>query len=135
MNVHIPTARGATFLNTTGRIPDILIPAVDPYYHQTTKAFPFTVAAGNNQSVWIDVHIPPKAAPGFYGGAVTVTDGPVVLASMPVVYAVWDWEMPSTASLASFTASSYGAFATKFMETRDAPPIQGRRGQPTMEQR
>ena len=110
MNVHIPTARGATFLNTTGRIPDILIPAVDPYYHQTTKAFPFTVAAGNNQSVWIDVHIPPKAAPGFYSGTVTVTDGPVVLASMPVVYAVWDWEMPSTASLASFTASSYGGF-------------------------
>ena len=51
MNVTIPTARGVTFLNTTGPIPEILVPAIDPYYHQRTNAFPFTVAAGQNQSV------------------------------------------------------------------------------------
>lgn len=128
INVHIPTARGETFLNTTGYIPDILIPAVDPYYHQTTNAFPFRVAPGNNQSAWIDVHIPPTAAPGFYSGTVTVNDGPVVLASMPVVYAVWDWGMPSTASLASFTESSYGGFCFQVYGTPGCAVYPGSRG-------
>ena len=109
-NVDIKTATGATFLNKTGHIPDILIPALDPYYHQKTNAFPFAVAAGQNQSVWIDVHIPPGIASGYYSGTVTVSDGSAVLASMPVVYGVWDWEMPSTATLPSYTVVSYGGF-------------------------
>jgi hypothetical protein len=112
-NVNIPTASGVTFLNTLGHIPDILIPAVDPYYHQTTNAFPFTVLSGNNQSVWIDVHTPPTAPSGYYSGTVTVSSGATVLASMPVVYVVWDWQMPSTASLPSFTQASYGGFCTQ----------------------
>jgi hypothetical protein len=109
-NVNIKTAAGVTFLNTLGAIPDILIPAVDPYYHQKTNAFPFTVAAGNNQSIWIDVHTPPAAPSGYYSGTVTVSDGATALAAMPVVYTVWDWEMPSTSSLPSFTQGSYGGF-------------------------
>jgi hypothetical protein len=109
-NVNIPSATGATFLNTTGHIPDILIPAVDPYYHQTTNAFPFTVIRGSNQSVWIDVHTPPTAPSGYYTGTVTVSDGPLVLATMPVMYAVWAWEMPSTASLPSYAGASYAGF-------------------------
>jgi hypothetical protein len=104
------TATGDTFLNTLGQIPDILVPAVDPYYHQTTNAFPFTVAAGNNQSAWIDVHTPPSAPSGYYLGAVTVKSGNTLLTTMPILYAVWDWEMPSTSSLRSFTAMSYGGF-------------------------
>lgn len=112
-NVTIPTATGATFLNTTGHIPDILIPAVDPYYHQTTNAFPFTVQPGKNQSVWIDVHTPAQAPSGYYSGTVTVSDGSTVLAKLPVVYAVWDWQMPSTASLGSDTSVSYGGFCNQ----------------------
>jgi hypothetical protein len=112
-NVNIKTATGATFLNTTGHIPDILIPAVDPYYHEKTNAFPFTVAPGKNQSVWIDVHTPPAAASGYYSGTVTVHDGTAVVAAMPVVYAVWDWDMPSTSSLPSYTAASYGGFCAQ----------------------
>jgi Domain of unknown function (DUF4091) len=110
MNVTIKTATGATFLNTTGYIPDILVPAVDPYYHQTTNAFPFNVAANQNQSVWIDVHVPSAAPSGYYSGTVTVKSGGTTLATMPVVYAVWDWAMPSTATLTTFTGGSYNGF-------------------------
>jgi hypothetical protein len=60
--------------------------------------------------VWVKVHIPPTARSGYYSGTVTVRDGAAVLADLPVVYAVWDWEMPSTASLPSFTEVSYGGF-------------------------
>jgi hypothetical protein len=58
----------------------------------------------------VDVHIPLKARSGYYSGTVTVRDGAAVLADLPLVYAVWDWEMPSTASLPSFTQVSYGGF-------------------------
>ncbi|MGC1659605.1 MAG: hypothetical protein WA737_06280, partial [Candidatus Acidiferrales bacterium] len=57
----VSNSASVTFYNTTGYYPDILIPAVDPYYGQTTNAFPFTIASGNNQSVWVDVHVPPTA--------------------------------------------------------------------------
>jgi hypothetical protein len=86
-----------------GYYPDILIPAVDPYWKQTTNAWPFTVASGKNQSAWIDVLIPQGAPPGYYLGSVTVKSGSTTLATMPVIIGVWQWPssgyMPSTSTL------------------------------------
>jgi hypothetical protein len=108
-NITNKSSISPTYYNSTGFIPDILIPAVDPYYHQTTNAFPFTVAANQNQSVWIDVHVPPTAPSGYYSGTMTVKSGSTTLATLPVLYAVWSWKMPSTASLRSWTNIGYGA--------------------------
>ena len=109
---NIPTARRNYIPEHHRTDSDILIPARggNPDYHQRTNAFPFTVAPGKNQSMWIDVHIPPASPSGYYSGTVTVQDGAAVVAVMPVQYVVWDWEMPSTASLPSFTSISYGGF-------------------------
>jgi hypothetical protein len=113
MDVTIKTGTSATFYNSAGYYPDALLPAIDPYYHQTTNAFPVSVAAGQNQSVWADVLIPQNAPSGWYSGTVTVSNGSAVLATMPVVYGVWQWPtsaggyMPSTASLRSYTGASY----------------------------
>jgi hypothetical protein len=98
-----------------GKIPDILVPAIDPYYHQTTNAMPMNISAGNNQSVWVDVHIPTTAPSGYYKGTVTVSHGCTgtypgtgctTLATLPIILAVWQWPnsgyMPSTATLQSF---------------------------------
>jgi hypothetical protein len=99
------TSVANTFYNSFGRYPDILIPSVDPYFHQTTNAWPFTVAANQNQSAWIDVLIPPNASSGYYLGSIAVHDGRTTLATLPVILAVWQWPgkgyMPSTASLSS----------------------------------
>lgn len=96
----------------TGYWPDILIPTTDPYYHQTTNAWPFTVAAGQNQSAWIDVHIPQAAPAGYYKGTVTVQTGCpnscATVATLPIILGVWQWpasaggSMPSTPSITSF---------------------------------
>jgi hypothetical protein len=114
----ISNASTPTYLNimqntsaaTTGFIPDILIPAIDPYYHQTTTAFPFNVAANNNQSVLIDVHVPTTAPSGYYLGTVTVQSGCpstcTTIAAIPIIIAVWQWPnagfMPSTATLQGY---------------------------------
>jgi hypothetical protein len=104
-----------------GKIPDILIPAIDPYYHQTTNAFPINVAAGNTQSVWVDVHIPPNAPSGYYKGTVTVqkgcsgpypSTGCSTITSLPIILAVWQWpnagSMPSKATLRSYHVEGDG---------------------------
>ena len=115
MHVTIPSSSSAAFYGAAGYYPDPLIPAVDPYYHQRTNAFPFNVAGENNQSVWIDVHVPPSAPSGYYLGKVTVSGNDHKLAEMPVVYAIWQWPasaggfMPSKATLSYITGIGYAS--------------------------
>ena len=49
------------------RVPDPLIPLVDPYDGKSLGA-PFTVGRGMNQPIWVDVYIPPDTTPGAYSG-------------------------------------------------------------------
>jgi len=101
-------------LNSTGGlVPDPLIPAVDPYYHQTRNAFPFTIPANRTQSVWIDIFTPTAAPSGYYTGTITVSNGATALATLPIRLKVWDWVMPSTATLKSLYDVSYDAFCTQ----------------------
>jgi hypothetical protein len=107
-----------TFYGTTGYYPDVLIPAVDPYWGQTTNAWPFTVAANQNQSAWVDVLIPTSAPSGYYLGSVTVKSGSTTLATMPVILAVWQWPspgyMPSTPTLKTELSNwTYGGLCTQ----------------------
>lgn len=110
MNVTIPTARAITYVGYTGPIPDILIPAVDPYFHQKTTAFPVAVPSGENRSAWVDVHVPATLSSGWYTASVTVSDGNTLLATLPVQLGVWNWTMPSTSTLKSATSISYAGF-------------------------
>jgi glycosyl hydrolase family 123 len=84
----------------TGPWPDAVIPAVDPWYHQTRNAFPIDVPAGENRVAWVDVLVPQNQTAGDYDGSLEVSgDGLDVV--VPVHLTVIDWGMPSTASLAS----------------------------------
>jgi hypothetical protein len=104
MDVTFPTNSTApTFYGAAGWYPDMLVPAVDPYWGQTTNAFPVNVPAGANQSVWVDILIPCAAPSGFYSGTVTVTGNGGTIATLPIVLSVWQWPssgcMPSTTTL------------------------------------
>jgi hypothetical protein len=104
---------------TLGTTPDPLIPAIDPYAHEPRNAFPVTVPAGQTRSAWIDVSVPADAPSGWYTGAVTVTDGGTLVATLPVRLAVWDFALPSTSTLASgfglswngLCLQAYGSYA------------------------
>lgn len=102
-----------TLSSLTGYYPDPLIPAIDPYWHQTTTAFPVAVVANQNQSSWIDVYVPQAAPSGWYLGSVTISNGGTTVATMPVIYGVWQWPasaggfMPSTPTLHSMEYTGY----------------------------
>jgi len=118
--IHItkPSSSASVFYGSAGYYPDPLIPAIDPYYHQTTAAFPVNVAAGANQSAWIDVYIPQTAPSGWYQGTVTISNGGTTLATMPVIYGVWQWPanaggyMPSTATLRTIEEAGYNSLCS-----------------------
>jgi len=85
----------------TGEWPDPLIPAVDDFYHEPRNAFPVTVAAGQNQPFFVEVHVPTGQAPGTYAGEATVTASDGSTASVAVAIQVRGFALPSTSSLPS----------------------------------
>ena len=114
--VSIETGTSTSFYAATGDYPDVLIPAVDPYWGQTTNAFPYTVGASNcgisgtsicNQSAYGEVYVPTTVPSGYYVATVTVQTGCpsscTTISQNPVILEVWQWPssgyMPSTTTL------------------------------------
>jgi hypothetical protein len=82
-----------------GAWPDPLIPRVDNYAHEKRNAFPFRLAKGYNQPVWVDVYVPPRTPPGMYHGEVHVTVANKTRISIPLDLEVWNFSLPSTSDL------------------------------------
>jgi hypothetical protein len=81
-----------------GPIPDALIPFTDPYGTGQPIGAPFSVAAGQNQPVWVDVSVPAEAPAGTYRGQISVqASGEEV--SFPLELTVWNFSLPSRPSL------------------------------------
>ncbi len=54
---------------------------------------PIDVAAGQNQPIWVLIHVPPDAIPGDYRSTVTLeADG--FIAEVPIHLHVWDFALP-----------------------------------------
>lgn len=77
-----------------GRIPDPLIPLVDP----ATKANagqPFGVAGGTSQPIFVDVHVPKGLAAGTYTGTIHVaSEGTGGSVDVPLSVTVWALDLP-----------------------------------------
>ena len=58
----------------------------------------FDIAAGENQSVWVDIYIPKDAEAGLYTGAVTVREGGATTHAVPVELTVRDFTLPDLPS-------------------------------------
>jgi glycosyl hydrolase family 123 len=99
---HPSSADGAT-----GAFPDALVPDVDDVVGEKRNAFPFDVPAGESRAVWVEFHVPQDAKAGNYTGSVTVhaADGDT---QVPVQLTVWDFALPSTSSLKTAFAMTYG---------------------------
>ena len=85
-----------------GRLPDPLIPFIDPYTPGRAVGAPFNAAAGQNQPVWLDITIPQDAAAGVYAGEITITAGQQTLALVPISLTVWDLTLPDSSTLTTY---------------------------------
>jgi hypothetical protein len=97
----------STIQGRTGLWPDALIPKKDEYAGEVRNAFPFSVALHHHQPVWIEIYVPATATAGVYSGSATVTatgQNPVVV---PIELTVWNFTLPSTATLKSAHSVDY----------------------------
>jgi hypothetical protein len=115
--VHVVSPSAAD--GATGLIPDALVPDVDVVVGEKRNAFPFDVPAGQSRGIWVELHVPPGASPGSYRAAVTVrAEGRDT--SVPVTLRVWDFSLPSTGSIRTAFAMSYGGVVKQHGVTGEA---------------
>jgi len=55
---------------------------------------PFSIAAGRNQPVWVDVFVPEDAKAGLYEGTFRIKAGETALGEAKVRLSVWDFVLP-----------------------------------------
>ena len=91
----------------TGQWPDALVPDVDPIVGEQRNAFPFDVDNGVTRTIYVEYHVPAGTPAGTYHGQVTVSSDQGT-ATVPVTFEVWDFDLPSTASLRSAYGLAWG---------------------------
>jgi hypothetical protein len=80
------------------RIPDPLIPLVDPY-SGAAAGQPFDVVEETNQPIFADVHVPKGTAAGTYTGTIHVTAAGGQSADVPLSVTVWGLDLPDMNAL------------------------------------
>jgi hypothetical protein len=90
-----------------GLYPDGLIPFTDPDTHQdltggTYDAAPFSVNAGQNQPVFVDIFTPAGTPAGQYRGTATVTSNQGT-STIDITLNVWDFTLPLVKSLRAYS--------------------------------
>ncbi len=88
-----------------GWYPDGLIPFLDsetgqPARRGALNAVPFAIAAGTNEIIWVDLHVPTDAPAGPYTGVFTVTSDQGE-SSVQVTLHVWNFTLPKAPSFKS----------------------------------
>ena len=91
-----------------GLWPDPLIPDVDVFYGEKRNAFPLEVPAGQRRAIWVDVLVPLGIPGGLYQGTFTLDTSEGAVAIRGTVR-VFDFDLPSTATLGSAFATGWDA--------------------------
>ncbi len=83
------------------RLPDPLVPFIDPYSGLPAGA-PFSVPANQNQPVWLDVYVPHSTPAGLYSGVITVTAASLPPVNLPISVEVWDIIQPDMQQVTTY---------------------------------
>ena len=93
--------RESSIEGAAGLWPDPLIPRIDRYENEKRNAFPFTLRRGHSQPIWVEIFVPPTTPPGKYSGSASISLLGSEQFSVPVNLTVWNFVLPSTATLKS----------------------------------
>ncbi|MFX0197029.1 MAG: hypothetical protein ACFFCW_12960 [Candidatus Hodarchaeota archaeon] len=94
-----------------GYWPDALLPKVDRYYRETRNTFPFSIADGHVQGVWVDIGTTADTPAGIYTGTYVVSsDGASDLTGI-ITLTVWNFTLPSTPSMPTLFTIETAALA------------------------
>jgi len=79
------------------RVAYVYLPAHKREYPDALPPWaPCDIPAGQNQPVWLDIHVPMGALPGTYRGTVTLQSAGVLLQGLPLELTVWHFALPQT---------------------------------------
>ena len=81
-----------------GRIPDPLIPLVDPYTGAPAGE-PFDVVEETNQPIFVDFHVPKGTPAGTYTGTIRVDAAGGQSAEVPLSIVVWGLDLPDMSAV------------------------------------
>ena len=74
----------------------------------------FSIAAGQNQSVWADIYIPKNAPAGMFKGEVIIRVAGQVKYRVPVTLNVLNFSLPDVPSAKTMVATSYHDVAQRY---------------------
>jgi Domain of unknown function (DUF4091) len=108
-----PDWRGSNRPAGPGWYPDALIPFVNPATGSPPSsgrvtAVPYSLSAGKNQPIWVDVLVPRTAQAGQYTGTYTVTSSNGIVRG-EILLNIWNFSLPLQPSL----TSSFGVWNDK----------------------
>jgi hypothetical protein len=105
-----------------GWYPDGLIPFVNPDTGQdlsgTLDAVPFSLAAGKNQPIWVDISVPRTTAAGSYSGTFQVTSAQGT-ATVTLHLTVWNFALPVQPAMKSLFRYSQSAYSRVSQPARE----------------
>ena len=106
-----------------GPIPDALVPFEAPVKtpaHGQGGA-PFSISAGTNQGVWVDIYIPKNAVAGTYAGVVRVIESGVTTYRIPISLKVYGFALPDETHQRNFFSWSPDLLANRYGITCNTP--------------
>src|SRR5205807_585147 len=74
----------------------------------------FSIAARQNQSIWVDVYVPKTAPAGLYSGTVTVAENGIATHQVPVQLTVRNFQLPDVPSSKTMVFTSYENLNRRF---------------------
>ena len=76
----------------------------------------FGIAAGHNQSAWVDVYVPKDAPAGAYSGRIDVVEGLVATSSVPVALHVRNFMLPDAPAAKTMVFLGYRDINQRYLD-------------------
>ena len=76
----------------------------------------FSIGAGRNQSVWVDVYIPKDAPAGAYAGVLNVGEGQLGTSSVPVALDVRNFTLPDVPTAKTMVFLGYADINRRYLD-------------------